>query len=797
MKILRWTAWFLLGLLILVAGIGTYLYFSLQPQYEGSLDIEGLENPVSVSYDQEGIPHIEARSKEDAFCALGYVQAQDRLFQMEMLRRLGSGRLAEILGQDLLEVDRFFHTLGLPAHSKHSARLAQADSSKAYHQLSEAYLQGINQYVQTGPPPIEFLLAGIPMEKFSQEDLYYVVGYMSYSFDQALKTDPVVERLYQELDSSYWNALHLGYAPGQTAIPSAPLAGDTLAQVQEALHRSLSSVQDKMPLPVYRASNSWVLGAQKTKNGRVLFANDTHIGYSQPSVWYEAQLKAPGLELYGNFLAGFPFPLIGHTDRHSWGLTMYLNDDMDLYREKVQGDSVLHADGWRRLGEESQIIPVKDLPDDTLLIRHSAHGPILNEVLGKIPAEAPPMAASWTYLDFPVQAVEAAYRMSFASTMEEFYNGAHMLPAPGLNVMYGDREGNYAWWAVARLRRYAEGVNTHRILEGSTGAHDRRGYAPISDNPHAINPPKGYVYSANNPSKRPSGEVYPGYYYAGLRAQAITSALDTSDQWDVAACKKLVTSHRSGQYPANLRLLTNLLLPAGYSQEEKELLQALQKWDGQHSLEALGPVVYYPLVYQVLKEAMTDELGEELWEDLMETMIPRRSMADFLKQVDSPWWDDKASPEKESRTAIVKRAWEKVYTRLREDWGADHREWRWGDVHQVTHRHAFAENSPALAGWLNVGPFPIEGGEEVINKQAFPLSGKRIYEVSSGPAMRIIHDFAPGVTSESINPTGQSGNPLSPFYRNQARRFVRGEFRPQWTNRDSVKEYSYSQLELR
>lgn len=784
MKFLRALAWGLGMVIVLGALAATWAYFHFKPHYEGTVELTGLEEEVEVYYDQVGIPHIYAPSQEAAFTALGYVHAQDRLFQMEMMRRVGAGRLAEVLGPKLLPVDRFFRTLGLPAHSRASAQRFMQSRDSSYQRLAWAYLEGINAFVEKGPKPLEFVLAGIPRRRFTPEDLYYIAAYMSYSFDQALKTDPVVEQLYSRVDSTYLEDLHLGYAQNHTAIESyAP--GDSLGYLQQALHRRTAAVVEALPLPVYRASNAWVLGPGKTKSGEVLFANDTHIGYSQPSVWYEAHLEAPGLRLYGNFLAGFPYPLIGHTDHHAWGLTMFLNDDLDLYREVIRGDSVRYRKAWKPLESRREIIPVKNAAPDTLQVHVTPHGPVLNGVLDKLPPNAPPVAASWTLLKFPLHALQVAYHMWAAENMHSFYRQVNRLAAPGLNVMYGDTAGNIGWWAVAKLRKRPPHVNPRRILNGASGRDEIQGYFPADSNPHALNPPQGYVYSANNPSRMMNGAVYPGYYYRGLRAQAITAALDTAQGWRLKNSQNLALYDRSPQYPENLkRMLAGVKAQAPW---QEAILNEARAWKGDHQINSRVPVLYYPLMYQLLKQGMQDELGDTLFSQLMATMIPRRSVPALLEKGNSPWWDRQGTPARETLAEVAQDAWDSTLMILTKRWGRDRANWRWGTVHGAFHKHNFSENLPGpLADWLNVGPIPIAGGEEVINKQAFALSDARYLHALSGPAMRIGIDFAAVENAESINPTGQSGNPLSRHYDDQARAFAAGRHRAMEMNRDSV-----------
>tara|TARA_Y100000782_G_C10188738_1_gene268857 strand:- start:3349 stop:5730 length:2382 start_codon:yes stop_codon:yes gene_type:complete len=780
-------------LLIVVIGLisgGLYLR-SLKPTYDGNAALAGLSTTVEVTYDMTGIPHIAADNNADAFRALGYVHAQDRLFQMEMLRRVGSGTLAEILGKDVIDVDRFFRTAGIRQHCEENAKRFMNSKDSAFQQLAFAYLEGINTFIKNGPDPIEYKLAGVPKKEFDEKDLYYIIGYITYSFDAALRTDPLADKINRKLGTDYFNDLNTNFRPTQTVIPS---MSDTDSIVFSQLSTLTSNVFNKLPLPQFNASNAWVVSGNKTKSGKVLFSNDAHIGYAQPSVWFEAHLKTPDLNLYGNFLAGFPYPLIGHTNHHSWGLTMFLNDDLDLYRETIKEDSVLYKGKWTALEKRMEVIPVKGAENDTIEIITTPHGPIMNNV-SKLLQETPPVAMSWTFIDTPMEALQVAYGFSFSKSMEEFYNAASRLSAPGLNVMYGDVDNNIGWWATAQLKIRPEHVHSKVILDGASGNDDILGYYTYEQNPHDINPERGYVYSANNQSLMPDSSLYPGYYYAGARGYAISRALEQKDDWDIDANKALITSSTSPVFPGNVNLLTKYIAPE--TELEKSALDIVQSWSGAHDTDNIAPTIYYKWIYYVLQEGMEDDLGETDFQNFLSTMMYLRSVPTLLQNDSSIWWDIQSTEQRETLADISQIAWKKAITKLTGDWGDNIHQWTWGKVHVVEHVHPFTQSAPFLSDFLNVGTYPLSGGEEVIDKESFRLSDDKIIYTKAGPSMRIIIDFADLENSVSVIPTGQSGNPFSPFYRNQAQLFVNHQFRSQMMHADTIAAHAFGKLVLK
>ena len=329
----------LLALLIIfpAALLGGLIYlYSLQPQYSGRLTLAGLQDKVEVIFDSYGIPHIYGQCETDVYFALGYVHAQERLFQMEMMRRVAAGRLAEILGEKLVKTDKFFRTLGMSQDADKNAAHFFKNPSKPWQKSVLAYLAGVNRFIDHGDMPLEFRILGIPKEKFTPRDIYLNGALMAFGFAAGFQMDPLVTKAYHKLGWNYIKDWVLDWPPGAQKIPVYPTNYSASA---ETLAASINEIVVNLPVPDWIGSNGWVVSDKKTASGKVIFANDTHMMYAQPSVWYEAHLEYPGFSFYGNFAAGIPFALIGHTRFAAWGLTMFENDDVDFYRERLNPDN--------------------------------------------------------------------------------------------------------------------------------------------------------------------------------------------------------------------------------------------------------------------------------------------------------------------------------------------------------------------------------------------------------------------------------------------------------------------------
>lgn len=785
----------LIYLILIVVGllIGSYIYLQTQkPNYDGKLKLEGLHHKVDVHFDEWGVPHIYAMDQHDAYMALGYVHAQERLFQMEMMRRVASGRLSEILGKDLIETDKFFKAMGLKKAAKESIA-AYFEENDTIAMAAKAYRDGINQYIKKGSMPIEFLLIGIPKEEYTIEDMYLIAGYMAYTFQGAFKIDPLMTKIHDKLGDKYLKDFALDYIPGTEKIPVHPKIDEELAFAGK-----IDEILDALPLPLMVGSNSWVLSPKKTKSGKVMFSNDTHIGYAQPSVWYEAHIEYPGFSMYGNYLAGIPFALLGHNRHSAWGLTMFENDDLDMFREKLNPENpnqVWFKDHWEDLEIVKETIKVKDGKSINYEQKISRHGPIMNDVLGTVDSNEAPVAVWWVYPQQKTKILEAFYRINHSKKIEDVSYAASLIHAPGLNVMYGDAEGNIAWWAAAKMIKRAGHVQGKLILDGASGEDEFLGFYDFKDNPHSVNPPEGFVFSANNQPDTVAGILYPGYYAPEDRAKRIVHFLKTEKKWDVEEMKKMITNTVSTLHPEEAKVILGQIDESKLNGIQKEAYDVLIAWKGEHDIGSVGPVIFYKLLYKVLEYTFVDELGKKDFSSIVSTHMMERTFPALLKNDSSLWWDNVNTENVETRADIFNLAFQQGIDELEKQLGENIEEWKWSKVHILEHVHPIGRSGGVLADVFNVGPFHVMGGQQVINNIDFHLNGTGLYKATYGPAIRILLDFADVDNSVSVLPTGQSGRFMSKHYGDQAKMYNTGKFRKQMMNRNEIVEKS-SLLEL-
>lgn len=789
MHILRKTIT-LFFILLIVAAITILIYLTSQkPQYSGSIQFKGIQEKVSVVFDFYGIPHIYAANEEDAYFALGYVHAQDRLFQMEMIRRVATGTLGEIFGKEFISIDHFFKTLCLEEQADSSAKLYLSGISQAYQRAAYSYLNGINSFIEKGRTPVEFTMLSIPKKKFTPRDIYLATGYMAFNFAMGFRTDPLMSIIREKLGDKYLNNLATAYVPG-TLLNLNYHADSTGIQIP--VQNTVSAILEKLPVPPFVGSNGWVLSPRLSRSGKVLFANDTHIGFAQPSVWYEAHIEYPGFSFYGNHLAGFPFAPVGHNHFCSVGLTMFENDDVDFYSERIKKDDkhkVWENNQWVPLKILEKTVKVKGQADHKLIVRISHHGPLVQGVMPEwkfITKDA--VSVYWTYLKFPSNLVQCTYHLNHAGSMDEAREVAAQITSPGLNIMYGDSTGNIAWWAAAKLLKRAEGVNPVVLLDGVSGKQDVKGFYDFKDNPQSENPPAGFVYSANGQPDSVNGKFYPGYYVPDDRATRITQLLTDKNIYSIEDMQRINIDAVSSSAPAITKIILEQVSKSlvNKTQTYYDAYNVLLDWNGDHQLLDVGPTIYYKLIYWVLAYSMKDEIGTSNFNAFLKTHVMKNTVPKLIADANSVWWNNVHTKKiKETRSLIFNEAFDKTINDLVAQLGTNVNKWEWGKVHFLEETHPIGMKKPFNL-MFNVGPNAVPGGNEVLNNIGFDLNEKGIYKSSFGPAMRIVLDFADIENSKSVLPTGQSGNMMSHYYNDQTVMYNTGKLRKQKMNRKEI-----------
>lgn len=777
----------LLGLLalIIILAFSLYLFLKAQaPKYSGELQLSnGVKDSTLVIYDTYAIPHIYAKSETDAFFALGYAHAQERLFQMDLIRRLAKGELAEILGPKLVTTDKMMRTLSIKQMADRSAAAFRANNGPMV-EAAQAYINGVNSFINKGRLAVEFTILGYQPSEFTLEDSYCNLGFMALGFTMTMKEEPLIEYIYRKLGDEYLEVFALDSVSNYENYGQKTTKEEAIT----SLIAELEKAEQNIPIPLWEGSNNWAMAASRSKSGKALLANDTHIKYGQPSVWFEADLDYPGGGIYGYFLAGVPFPIMGHNERLGWGLTIFPLDNMDMYSETQNPNNknqyrVLNQ--WKNYEIRKENIKVKGEKDVEFSLRFTRHGPVLNDAYDNIAKESKdPVSLWWVLNKIETKALEATYQMMHARDIYQFEKAMPKIDILGLNVVYADSDDNIAWWACALIPKRPQGLNPKRYIDGANDTLNHMNFYDFKDNPQSINPPEGYIVTANNAPAAVNGLNYPGYYAPGYRAQRLKDLIEEQEKWDIESMKRLQTDNHSNR---DKKLSELVYTEAKFGNEEQEMMLVLDAWDGNYDVQSKGAIIYNRLLYFILKGAMEDELGVDIFAKLKLTYVFKSGIENLLTNENSLWWDNVSTDEEESRSMIFSQAVAQTYKSLTKQLTPDMESWAWGKVHQLEFVHPIGRKKP-MDKIFNLGPFPVPGGNEVVDKEAFVYGDDAKYQVISGPAMRLLMDFSKPNAAIGVIPTGQSGNFMSPHYSDQLQLFLNGKYRPQINRRADIPE---------
>jgi penicillin amidase len=673
--------------------------------------------------------------------------------------------------------------LGIAENSKMLVKTA--DTTTVFYKETKAYLKGLNDFVEHGSTPIEFQILGIKKRNYTPEDVYNVFGYMSFGFAMAHKTDPLLTAIHEKLGPDYLSNLGVSVDLQTTMIK-------TFSEKEAVtISKSVAYMQEMNPIPAFIGSNSWVIGPQKTKNGKVIFENDPHIGFSQPGTWFEAHIKTPTTESYGFYLALTPYPLLAHNRQLAYGLTMFENDDIDLYIEKLNPknpEEYSVGTEMRKFKKRAYTIAVKGADSVSFIVLDTHRGPVINNVVPEVKTQNP-VSMYWVYLHRPNRLLELVYGMSRAKSLNEFQKYPPLLHAPGLNIMYGDVEGNVAWFASGQLYKRPNHAMTNLLLDGSNPENDSIDYRPFNENPQAVNPSWHYVYSCNNqPDSLISKRFIPGYYLPQDRAKRTMQLLDNKNDWTQTDVESMAIDVTSSVYGDLNQILITSIKETPFSEIEKLAYDKLVHWDGKATTNNVGITIFNQFAYQYYQAMLEDELGEDIFNQLLNTHTGKHLFEPMMRGKYAIWIDDISTKDKkETQTEIQVLAFKNAVKKLEKHLGKDVDTWTWGRVHTVEYKHPFGEIK-LLRPYFNVGPFPTDGTNEVLNNQIFNMSDNTNMVVTSGPSTRRVIDFSNVENAKAILPTGNSGNVFSKYYKDQTRLYLEGKYIPMLINEVEIKK---------
>jgi penicillin amidase len=700
---------------------------------------------------------------------------------MELMRRIGSGTLAEMVGQPGVKIDRLVRTLGLPKYALQSAQEFRENGETAIQQSANAYFDGINAFIHQGNTPEELELMGIEPQPYAITDAYYVMGAMALGFAMAQKTEPVTSEIHHKLGKQYLDDIGLWHGEKESFTPWSGVAGgDSVLQKWSA---ALSAMEHEFPALSFSGSNSWAISGERTASGGAMLCNDTHIAFNLPQTWYEAHVVSPGHDIQGHYMAAIPFALIGQDDHKAWGLTMLLNDDMDFYQERnINGKDSLYAYGDTVMAYSlhTENIVVKDMPDTVITIFESIHGPVINQAFSEFENQDA-VSIYWAYTRLGNRNLQALYQINHSNNIKSFEHGAMMIHGPGLNITYADTAGHIGWWAAARFMKRSSAGTSWAIMDGSDPANDPAGFIEPELNPRNIDPVTGIIISANDWPEAALDSLgnpfwYPGYYKPQYRADRIRKLLNSSDQWDLLNMQSVMTDVVN-EVDAGLTKGWKNDLSNHPLMSEKSIRDNFN-WDGTYRKDILGPLLFNTMNYELLKMAMADELGETLFHQFLKTHQMQRCMSVLNVRRQSEWWDDARTPSKESYEDILSKAFEESVRKLREKANENPENWLWRSTSSKIKQHSNQKHPLGEIGALSFYNMSCEqdGGNETIRQAGFVPDSLCEFNIYFGSQMRIIADLKQREYWYNCTPAGQSGHIMSDYYRNQNEAYLSGKF---------------------
>jgi penicillin amidase len=814
---------------ILGGAVGVVTVRRSFPQTSGEIRLIGLDGPVDIYRNAYGIPQIYASTQHDLFFAQGYVHAQDRFWQMDFWRHIGAGRLSEMFGESQLETDQFLRTMGWARVVQQE--LAQIDPDSLA--ILNAYADGINAYLadrQGSALSLEYAVLKLLNRGYKPEPwtpLNTLTWAKAMAWDLRGNMDEEVARaiLLKTLSPQQVADLYPAYpadhplivspatsgtTPQNSAQPEAilPELGGLLAQTAQTL-TALDGVLG--PAGDGIGSNNWVIAGKLTATGKPLLANDPHLSAQMPSIWYEIGLhcepKGQGCpyEVTGFSFAGAPGVVIGHNDRIAWGMTNVGPDVMDLYIEKLNpaNPNQYEVDGqWVDMTLVTETIQIAGKAPQELTVRYTRHGPVISDVSKAIGGfaensglELPQnfaVALRWTALE-PVFTFRSLWEINRAQNWDEFRKATQDFAVPSQNLIYADVDGNIGYQMPGYVPIRAKG-DGRLPVPGWTDEYEWTGYIPFEKLPNALNPPQGFIATANNAVV---GADYPYLITTdwdyGYRAQRIVEMIESAPEpIDIPYIQKMQGDDADLNARTLVPVLERITMEDPHLKSYQEFLAG---WDDQDRMDSPQAALFEAFWKHLLADAFGDNLpedyqpeGGERWFEVVRRLID---------QPDSPWWDNQHTPEVENRDQIFTQAFGEAVAELEKTQGKDPSKWAWGDLHTITFRNQTLGESGVgpIEALFNRGPFRTAGGSGIVNATGWDASSGD-YTVGWLPSMRMIVDFSNLQNSLTVNTTGQSGHAYNPHYVDLADLWRNIQYHPMLWERSQVEAAGGEHLRL-
>jgi penicillin amidase len=773
MKTFKIILWSLLVLVFIAVIAGLVIVTGIKrgaiPQYKGELAISGLGSDVTVYRDERGMPHIYAANEHDLYFSTGYVMAQERLWFMDLIRRVTTGRLSEVMGEKLAETDKFLRCLEMTAKS----RMLLSNEDPRVLTCMQAYADGVNAYIAAAGKklPPEFRILGYKPDPWKLEDIANIIGYMGWDLAKDnLASDIFYYRLSQKVGIEKvtqlipdWNAVN------SVAFPDFRL-DEKLLKDARAFISSMDTLE-ALGIASFSGSNNWAVSGKRTETGKPVLSNDMHLSFGSPGIWMQVHQVIPGkLNVTGVAVPGEPFIVAGHNEKIAWGETNLMVDDIDLFAEKInpQNENQYFFNGeWKNMILKKEIINIKGGKQDSVIIKYTHRGPIIS---GFRDVKDASLSMRWSGYDSSDE-LRSVYLLNRAAGWDEFRSAINFFKSANQNFVYADVEGNIGLNTGAGIPvRKGDGTI---IRNGETDEFDWKGYVPFEQLPFSYNPANGYVSSANNKTVI---EGYPYYISSDFalpyRINRIRQMLDEKETFNIEDFKRMILD----QYSDYAALLTPFILKLNSKKQELTPLEAnaletLEGWDYDMNASLVAPSVFEFFRISFIYNLLADELGDlypQLFKTTRDYYIYR-----IIKNGPDVWVDNINTPQIETLDDIILKSFRDCISSLSLQYGEDQSKWEWGSIHKITIEHPLGSVKilDRIFG-LNSATYGIGGSDHTVSVYSYGEG----FKVNHGASERHIFNTADWDESFTITPTGASGVPASEFYLSQTKAYLEGKF---------------------
>ncbi len=775
----------LLVIIILVLIIGFALFSRISkrsvPDYNQNITLENLIAPVEVFRDSFAIPHVYAQNEHDLYMVTGYLLAQDRLWQMDLLRHVTEGRLSEIFGADYVQTDLLLRALRFEKKSE----MIYSETDSGIRMILDAFAEGINQYIDDNEKrlPPEFAVLRYKPEKWKPRHTLNMIGYMAWDLESGW-SEMILSDLSRKVDSIRYKQLAPDLSEPAPTVYPLDKAGTFAALLPERLLH-LTELRN-MGADVFEGSNNWAVSGSRSSTGKPLLANDMHLGLSVPGIWYQIHQVIPGkLNVTGVILPGAPFVICGHNDSIAWGMTNVTVDNVDFYEEKVNpGDSILYEyEGkWLKFEEVKTVIKISSGEQVEKTLRFSHRGPVVSEF-----KEVNSIVTMHWVGDEKSNELMSVYKLNQADNWDEFRDALRTFTSLSQNIAYADVNGNIGLFCAAGVPIRDRGLTG--ILPGYVNDYNWNGMVPFEELPYSFNPPEGFVASANNRTATPDYPWHIGTWYSlpyrytriaeMLKEKEIISPEDFKniqlDQHSDMAAKYTPAFIKSVQQHQDL------------TETGKKALEILSGWDYSMDAGSAAASIFEFMYNSFTKCVFADELGEVLFQKFHSTKsVSRTATETVFDDPASIWYDNTGTPGvTESFDDNAWCAFSEAVMELESRMGPEPAEWSWGKIHKLELAHPMSSVRILEKAFdLNPNAFAVGGSFHTVSPYSYGNDGR--YISNHGSSQRHIFDLSNWDNSLTVIPTGISGIPASRHYCDQTDLYVSGKYHSDYFSRDKV-----------